>query len=60
MLKVYRSDCSAILDFIAAGRVKVAPIISRVVSPVEATEIYNQLCDDPSFPIGTVFDWRNI
>ena len=34
--------------------------ISRVVSPTDAPEIYNQLCDDPNFPIGTVFDWREI
>ena len=47
-----------ILDLIAVGRIQVAPIVSRVVSPEEAHEIYNQLCDDPTFPIGTVFDWR--
>ena len=56
----HQDDCRAILDMIAAGRVKVAPIVSRVVSPTEAPEIYNQLCDDPSFPMGTVFDWREI
>jgi len=30
------------------------------VSPKDCTEIYNQLCDDPAFPMGTVFDWREI
>lgn len=53
-------DCRAILDMISAGRLKVAPIVSRVVSPVEAPRIYNELCDSAEFPIGTVFDWRNI
>ena len=56
----HHDDCKAILDMIAAGRVQVAPIVSRVVSPEDCTEIYNQLCDDPAFPMGTVFDWREI
>ena len=56
----HQDDCKAILDMIAAGRVRVAPIVSRVVSPEDCEEIFNQLCDDPHFPMGTVFDWRNI
>lgn len=56
----HQDDCRAILDMISAGRLKVAPIVSRVVSPVEAPRIYNELCDSAEFPIGTVFDWRNI
>ena len=56
----HQDDCNAILELIAAGRVKVAPIVSRVVSPTQAPDIYNQLCDDPKFPIGTVFDWRDM
>ena len=56
----HQDDCKAILDLIAAGRIQVEPIVSRVVSPENCTEIYNQLCDDPAFPMGTVFDWRNI
>ena len=55
----HQDDCKAILDLIAAGRIQVEPIVSRVVSPEDCTEIYNQLCDDPAFPIGTVFDWRD-
>lgn len=56
----HQDDCKAILDLIESGRVKVSPIVSRVVSPKDCTEIYNQLCDDLEFPMGTVFDWRNI
>ena len=56
----HQDDCKAILDLIGAGRIQVAPIVSRVVSPEDCTEIYNQLCDDPHFPMGTVFDWREI
>ena len=56
----HQDDCKAILDMIGAGRVEVAPIISRVCSPTDAPAIFDQLCDDPAFPIGTVFDWREI
>lgn len=56
----HQDDCNAILDMLETGRVKVAPIVSRVVSPVCAPEVYNELCDDPAFPLGTVFDWRGI
>lgn len=56
----HQDDCKAILELIAAGRIQVAPIVSRAVSPKDASEIYNQLCDDPRFPMGTVFDWREI
>ncbi len=54
----HQDDCKAILALLAAGRVEVAPIVSRVVSPEEAPAVYDQLCDDPAFPMGTVFDWR--
>lgn len=53
----HQDDCMAILDFISANRIQVSPIISRVVSPADAARVYNQLCDDPLFPMGTVFDW---
>jgi hypothetical protein len=44
---------------IERGRIKVSPIISRVVDPANCADIYTQLCDDPMFPIGTVFDWKD-
>ena len=56
----HQDDCKAILDLIAAGRLQVAPVVSRVVAPEDAPAIYDQLCDDPAFPIGTVFDWRTV
>ena len=54
----HQDDCKAILKLMAAGRIQVRPIISRVVKPEQAPEIYTQLCEDPTFPLGTVFDWR--
>lgn len=56
----HQDDCTAILNLMATGRIQVAPIISRVVSPEDAPAVYNQLCDDPKFPMGTVFDWREV
>ena len=54
----HQDDCHAILDLMSAGRIQVGPIFSRLVKPEDAYEVYLQLCDDPDFPIGTVFDWR--
>jgi 2-desacetyl-2-hydroxyethyl bacteriochlorophyllide A dehydrogenase len=53
-------DFNAILDMIASKRLQVEPIISRIESPENAPDIYNELCDDPMFPIGTVFDWKEV
>ena len=55
----HQDDCKAILDLVAAGRIQMRPILSRVVKPDQAPEIYRQLCEDPMFPMGTVFDWRD-
>ncbi len=56
----HHDDCNAILDMIARKRIDVMSIISRIEKPENATEIYNELCDDKDFPMGTVFDWRNV
>ena len=56
----HHDDCRAILELLGAKRIRVAPIISRVVSPEAAPEIYSQLCSDPEFPMGTVFDWSKV
>ena len=56
----HHDDCNAILDMIASKRIQVAPIVSRVESPVDAPRIYNELCDDKDFPLGTVFDWSKV
>ena len=56
----HQDDCRAILKLITARRVQVRPIVSRVVSPEEAPAVFKELAEDPRFPIGTVFDWRNL
>lgn len=54
----HHDDCRCILSMIASGRVQVQPIVSRIVKPSSCADIFRQLCDDPNFPLGTVFDWR--
>lgn len=56
----HQDDCKAILGLLAANRIAVRPIVSRVVSPEQAPQIYTELCESKEFPMGTVFDWRNI
>lgn len=54
----HHDDCRAILDMISTKRVNVSSIVSRVVKPENAPEIYTELCNNKDFPMGTVFDWR--
>lgn len=54
----HHDDCRAILDMIATKRLDVRSIVSRVVKPETAPEIYTELCESKDFPMGTVFDWR--
>jgi len=54
----HHDDCRAILDMIETNRIHVKPIVSRVVKPETAPEIYAELCSSQDFAMGTVFDWR--
>ncbi len=56
----HQDDCKAILEMIERKRIDVMSIVSRVENPENAPQIYNELCDDKDFPMGTVFDWRDI
>ena len=55
----HQDDCKAILKLVSAGRISMHPILSRIVKPDDAARIYGELCNDPAFPVGTVFDWRD-
>ncbi len=54
----HHDDCTAILNMISGKRIEVRPIISRIVKPECAPQIYKELCESKDFPLGTVFDWR--
>ncbi len=53
-------DYRTFLKLVAAGRMQVRPMISEVVSPEKAPEVYGRLADDPNAPLGIVFDWNQI
>ncbi len=58
--RTHQDDCKAILGLIAAKRIDAESIMSRVVAPEEAPKIFDELCNDRNFPMGTVIDWREV
>ncbi|MDW7657720.1 MAG: zinc-binding alcohol dehydrogenase [Bacillota bacterium] len=54
-----QDDYRVLLDLMATGRLQVKPIISEVVSPRLAGQVYARLAADPKAPLGVVFDWFN-
>ena len=54
----HHDDCRAILHLLSAKKIQILPMVSRVVRPSQAPEIYRQLCEDKNFPLGTVFCWE--
>lgn len=53
-------DYRVLLALIAVGRLQVKPIISEIVSPEHAPEIYRRLAEEKHPPLGIVFDWSQI
>ncbi len=53
-------DHRALLALIAGGRLHVKPIISEIVSPERAPEIYTRLAEEKHPPLGIVFDWEQM
>ena len=50
-------DCAAILNLIRGKRMSAAPIISNIISPHDAPQIFERLANDRNFPLGVLFDW---
>ncbi len=55
-----QDDYRTFLKFLAAGKIQTKPLISEIVSPADATEIYLKLAEMKNPPLGIVFDWKNI
>ena len=54
-----RDDMTTLLRFMAAGRLDSKRLLSQVVYPEEAPEIYRRLLAGNSGLQGVVFDWKN-
>lgn len=53
-------DLKAILNLIKGKRLNFMDMICETHSPTQANEVFNRLVNEKNFPIGVLFDWRNI
>ena len=53
-------DLKTVLNLIKSGRLNFKDMILEIHSPTDAGTVYTRLANDKSFPIGVLFDWRNI
>ena len=59
-LWIHEDDMKAAMNLIRGGRLNFKDMICEVHSPTEAGVVYDRLVNDKKFPIGVIFDWRNI
>ena len=55
-----KDDLQTVLNLIKGKRLNFKDMICEIHSPTEAEQIYARLANDKNFPIGVLFDWRNI
>lgn len=53
-------DLRAVLNLIKGKRLNFKDMIRETHSPADAQMIYDRLVKEKNFPIGVLFDWRNI
>ena len=53
-------SASAILVWIAAGRLKVAPLLSHLVAPADCATVYGEMVSNKDRYLGVVFDWSQV
>lgn len=53
-------DYRTFLKLVAAGKIQTQPMISEIVSPEMAHEVYARLAEMKNPPLGIVFDWKKI
>ena len=51
-------DYRTFLRLLAHGKLRVRPLISEIVSPEQAHEVYNTILEQKNPPPGFVFDWN--
>jgi threonine dehydrogenase-like Zn-dependent dehydrogenase len=52
-----QDDYRTLLALLARKKLKVRPIVSEIVSPEKAADVYRRLAEVASPPLGIVFDW---
>ncbi len=55
-----KDDYRTLLALLAKKKLQVRPLVSEIVSPAEAPEVYRRLAEDKNPPLGIVFDWKLI
>ena len=53
-------DLQTVLNLIKGKRLNFKDMICEIHSPTEAGAVYDRLANDKNFPIGVLFDWRNM
>jgi threonine dehydrogenase-like Zn-dependent dehydrogenase len=53
-------DCRVFLKLVAAGKIQARPLISEIISPATAPEVYARLARTKNPPLGIVFDWSKL
>ncbi len=53
-------DYRVFLKYLAAGRLLIRPMISEMVSPIDAHAVYLKLAKMKNPPLGIVFDWKKM
>ena len=53
-------DVLALVKLIKGHRINVKPLVNEIHSPLDCEGVYERLCNDPSFPIGVIFDWSKL
>ncbi len=53
-------DYRTFIKLVSAGKLQVRPLISEIVSPEAASDVYGRLAEMKQPPLGFVFDWTKI
>jgi len=55
-----RDDYATFFKLVAAGKLKVRPIVSEIVPPALVPEMYTRLIEEENPPVGVVIDWQQL
>ena len=55
-----QDDYKTFLKLLSVGKIQTRPIVSEIVSPEKAGDVFEQLTQKQDSPLGIVFDWGKI